>query len=175
MIWISSAGKALNNWARRSEQQGFTLIEMIGVIVLIGLILGLVTPFALDTLGHAESKASLQSLVSTLHSARTRSIAMKTPLTFQGDLGQGRYWLGDAETKEIYQSGRLAPDSRFLEFSNGNDSFRKGYFVITFFPTGSTSGGTIHLRLETAEKKQNGHYSLIVDPVTGKTRVYHET
>ena len=174
MIWILSAGKAFNNRSRRYEE-AFTLIEMIGVIVLIGLILGLVVPFALDTLERVQSKASLQSVVAILHSARTRAIATKTPLVFQGDFEQGRYWVGDAASQEIYTSGRLAPDDRFLEFSDGGDTLHRGFFVIRFFPTGSTSGGTIHLQLGSPKDEQARRYLLTVDPVTGKARVRRET
>jgi general secretion pathway protein G len=48
----------------RADQRGFTLIEVLVVLVLLGLILGLVAPRALDFLGRGQSQAAKLQITS---------------------------------------------------------------------------------------------------------------
>lgn len=173
MTSISSAGKIL----KRSNplcfrERGFTLIEMVSVIALIGLFMALVTPFVMTTLDRIQSDSSVRELASTLAFARSQAVATKTSLVFQGDLDQNQYWVTDPNTEENSEVMELDRNIQFREFDDGEESLRKGTFSVTFYPLGNTSGGTILLEPSDAEADAPS-FELTIDPVTGKPYLQH--
>ena len=173
MTWISSAGKtSKGNKSRRGPQSGFTLIEMIAVLALIGLILILATPLALSTLDRIKNDSSARKMVASLASVRSQAVAIKSVFEFQGDLDKHRYWVHDPETEENFDSVQLGPGIRFREFQYGDEAYSEGIFSIAFFPLGNTSGGTIILETTDTED-ESSVFLLTVDPVTGKPYLQH--
>jgi general secretion pathway protein H len=112
---------------RRREECGFTLLEMIVVLVVLGLVLGLVI-----TRGPAHSQrldvdAAAREVTGAMRLARSRAIAEDRIVTVV--FGQGGFRL-DQE----------AP----VDWSN--DVFAAGDRAIHFSPDGGSSGGRIVLR-----------------------------
>ncbi len=173
MTWILSAGKTLRkNKSLSFRESGFTLIEMVSVLVLILLFLGLVTPFVMTTLDRIQGDSSVRKLASMLASARSQAVATKTSLVFQGDLDQNQYWVIDPKTEESSEVIELDRMIQFLEFSDGEESLRDGIFSVTFYPLGNTSGGTILLEPSNADADAPS-FALTVDLVTGKPYLQH--
>ena len=173
MTWILSAGKTLRkNKSLGFRESGFTLIEMVSVLVLILLFLGLVTPFVMTTLDRIQGDSSVRKLVSMLASARSQAVATKTSLVFQGDLDQNQYWVIDPKTEESSEVIELDRMIQFLEFNDGEESLRDGIFSVTFYPLGNTSGGTILLEPSNADADAPS-FALTVDLVTGKPYLQH--
>jgi prepilin-type N-terminal cleavage/methylation domain-containing protein len=168
MTWISSAGKTLRgNSSLRFRESGFTLIEMISVLVMIGLFMALVTPFVMTTLDRIQEDSSAHKLVSMLASVRSKAVATKTSLVFQGDLDQNQYWVNDPETEKNSEIMELDRTIQFREFNDGEESWDHGIFSVTFYPLGSTSGGTILLKPQDTDTDAPS-FLLTIDPVTGK-------
>ena len=153
-----------------SRESGFTLIEAIAVLVIIGLFLSLVTPFAMTTLDRIQGNSSVRKLVSILASARSQAVATKTPLVFQGDLDRNQYWVTDLRTEASSEVIKLDRMIQFHEFSDGEESLHSGIFSVTFYPLGSTSGGTILLESSDTDAPS---FLLTIDPVTGKPYLQH--
>lgn len=169
MTRISSAGRALKkNKPLGVREKGFTLIELIAVIVMIGLLLGLVTPMVMTTLDRIQSDSSVRKIVSMLASARSQAVASKTSYVFQGDLDRDRYWVTDPATEDSSEVIQLDRMIQFQEFLDGETSFSEGIFSVTFYPLGNASGGTILLEPAGAEADAPS-FALTIDPVTGKS------
>jgi hypothetical protein len=61
----------------------------------------------------------------------------------------------------------LAREIFISEFTNGEDVISDGDFSITFYPQGSTSGGSI-LLVPTDEDYSENWYRIVLDPATGR-------
>jgi len=156
----------------RFRESGFTLIEMISVLVLVTLLFGLVTPFIMTTLDRIQGDSSVRQLASTLASTRSQAVASKTLLVFQGDLDQNQYWVTDPKTEDSSEVMELDRMIQFREFDDGEASWHEGIFSVTFYPLGSTSGGTILLEPADADADAPS-FLLTIDPVTGKPYLQH--
>jgi prepilin-type N-terminal cleavage/methylation domain-containing protein len=173
MTSILSAGKILRkSKPHRSRESGFTLIEIVSVMVLIGLFMALVTPFVMTTLDRIQGESSVRKLASMLASARSQAVAAKTSFVFQGNLDQNQYWVIDPKTEESSEVMELDRMIQFREFSDGEDSWQEGVFSVTFYPLGSTSGGTIFLEPSDSDADAPS-FALTIDPVTGKPYIQH--
>jgi prepilin-type N-terminal cleavage/methylation domain-containing protein len=76
----------------RADDRGFTLIEMVAVMVVIGLIFTLVLPqFRART--HADLKRSAMKLAATIEHVFYQSVFRHETLRLHYDLAQSRYWL----------------------------------------------------------------------------------
>ena len=173
MTWILSVGKTLKKSKPQSiRESGFTLIEMVSVLVMIGLFLSLVTPSIMSTLDRIQADSSARKVTSMLASARSQAISTKTTLVFQGNLDQNQYWVIDPKTEESSEVMKLDRTVRFRAFEDGEKSLQGGIFSVTFYPLGSTSGGTILLE-PTDSDAEAPSFLLTIDPVTGKPYLQH--
>jgi prepilin-type N-terminal cleavage/methylation domain-containing protein len=158
---------------RRVEtgEDGFTLLELTLVLILIGLFAALTVPYVTQALDRVQAGAEVRKIASSLRAARSEAIAQKRLLTFHGDLSQNTYWLSGPPGTEAPQKQRqLGQPVHFSEFSNHNESQTEGGFLIRFFPLGNASGGSI--RMETnASRKEKLTYEIHIDPVTGTPRI----
>ena len=141
-------------------------------MVLIGLFLSLVTPFVMTTLERIQADSSARKVTSLLASARSQAIATKSSLVFQGSLDQHRYWVVDPETEKSSEVRELDRTIQFSGFDGGEGAQREGIFSVTFYPLGSTSGGTILLEPTDADSDAPS-FLLTIDPVTGKPYLQH--
>ena len=173
MTSILSAGKTLREIKSLcSRESGFTLIEMVSVLVLVVLLLGLVTPFVMTTLDRIQGNSSVRKLASVLASVRSQAVAAKTSLVFQGNLDQNQYWVINPKTEESSEVMELDRMIQFREFNDGEASWHDGIFSVVFYPLGNTSGGTILLEPSDADADAPS-FALTIDPVTGKPYLQH--
>ena len=173
MTSILSAGKTLRkNKSPCFQESGFTLIEMVSVLIMIGLLMALVTPLLMTTLDRIQSDSSARKVMSMLASARSQAVATKTSLVFQGNLDQNQYWVIDPKTEKTSEVMELDRMIQFRGFDDGEESWRGGIFSVTFYPLGNTSGGTILLEPSDADSDAPS-FALTIDPVTGKPYLNH--
>jgi prepilin-type N-terminal cleavage/methylation domain-containing protein len=173
MIWILSAGRTLKeNKSQSFRESGFTLIEMVSVLVMIGLFMSLVTPSVMATLDRIQADSSVRKVTSMLASARSQAVATKTSLVFQGDLDQNQYWVTDPKTEKNSEVMHLGSTIQFREFDDGEESWNRGFFSVTFYPRGNTSGGIILLEPSDTDTDAPS-FLLTIDPVTGKPYLQH--
>ena len=137
----SPDGKSVRGAIRPGSRcrTGFTLIEMIVVLVVVGLILGLVMargPMRSRTL---ETRAAARAIAQSLRDARARAIAANHPVEFTLDLGRHSFRVDAGAANE------LPP---WLGLSVGTvpgGSFDNRIAGIRFAPDGSSSGGQIEV------------------------------
>ncbi|MBC8285303.1 MAG: GspH/FimT family pseudopilin [Nitrospinae bacterium] len=155
---------------RLSENNGFTLLELILVLFLMGLIAGLVLPFVVSTLDRVKLQSEARQIASALQFARSEAITKKTLFTFNANIDQNQYWLAIPKEKEVTQSKTLSDSVRIRDYQGTEDILTDGNFIINFYPRGNSSAGTIHLQSSIAES-DTPVYAIIIDPITGKPKI----
>ena len=169
MIRTSSPGKAWNI-PRAEGRAGFTLLEMVLVLVLAGLVAGLALPVLSATLERTKRNASVREITSALRYARSKAVSSKTPVAFKAQFEEQRFWLEDLRTGKKSPVKSLHREIRFREFNNGEGQREDGIASIVFYPRGNASGGALVLQ-GTRREEAEPLVEIRVDPVTGSPKV----
>ena len=138
-------------------QAGFTLLELMGVLLLMALFLGLALPGLLRSWERESNRATLREFATTLRTARSEAVTRGVKLRLFLNLKTGRYRM-EGSTQEGALTGVSLTDAQ-LVWQNPEKS--QGY--IAFYGDGSTSGGKLALVEPTGRR-----YLLEVEPITGK-------
>ena len=169
LTWILSVGKTLNK-SHASGKDGFTLLELILVLFLMGLMAGIVLPFVVSTLDRVKLQSEARQISSALQFARSEAITKKTLFTFNADIDNNQYWLATPKEKEVTQTKTLDETVKIKNYQGAEETVSDGTFIINFYPRGNSSAGTIHLQSSIAESDELV-YAITIDPITGKPRV----
>lgn len=119
---------------------GFTLIELMVVLVIMGLMLGLVLqhgPLHSPTL---QARAAATQVAQGLRSARARAIALNRPVTFSLDLADHSFRVDGAAPQMLPAALQLA-----VLTVAGKAGRQQNIGSISFAPDGSSTGGRIEL------------------------------
>jgi prepilin-type N-terminal cleavage/methylation domain-containing protein len=157
---------------RNSQLYGFTLIELMVVIVVLGVIMSLVIP-RLGELGEANLKRSARHLTGMIRFLRDDAQAKKKVYRLRFDVQGGRYWAEvlDQTTNKTMEFKRLQSAMTTEGSLAGATSFRDvhagshpddPYIQIT--PDGWVENTLIHLR-----DGDNKDFTLRVKPLMGDT------
>ena len=154
--------------------RGFTLIELMIVIVVLGVMLMLVIP-RLGELGEANLKRSARHLTGMIRFLRDEAQAKKvSQLRLRFDVTEGKYWVEWCEpvlnttnceikrySSAMATEGTLSGQTTFRDIkvpSHPDDPY------IEFTPEGWVERALIHLR-----DGEGRDFTLIVNPLTGNT------
>jgi type II secretion system protein H len=168
-IRILSAGRTLNSDIY-GDQNGFTLLELVLVLVLMGLIAGLTLPFVVSTLDRIKLQSEVRQIASALQFARSEAISKKTLFTFNIDINKNQYWLAIPKHEEITQSKQLDETVQIIDYKRADETLTEGTLMILFYPLGNSSGGTLRFK-SLDDKKEENIYAVIIDPITGKPTI----
>jgi general secretion pathway protein H len=176
----------------RRNHRGFTLLELIIVLIIISLVSAFVVPKLTGPLSNLDLKTASKNISSSLRYIRSHAAAEKTTYVALFDFDQNRLVLANATTsplaREDFQiSNRAAfdraladpPDSekerpggvKTYKLPDGvslaravsrEGDFSSGLFRIFFFPGGGSSGGEI-----TVANERGRQYRINVDFITG--------
>ncbi len=156
------------------KSEGFTLIELTIIIVILGVMLSLIIP-RLGEIGEANLKRSARHLTGMIRFLRDESQATKAVYRLRFDVQEGRYW---AEVMSLTSDQTV----EFLKYSSamgsegslsGQTTFRDVKVAghpddpyIQFTPDGWVESALIHLR--NGEEKD---FTLLVNPLMGTTEL----
>lgn len=123
---------------RRAGQQGFTLLEILVVLVIGVLLVTLVPPLLSGMSGATELRGAARQLAAGLRNARNEAVTRQREAILTLDLAQRRFAVS-GDPREITLPDGLAlklytARSELLDAATGN---------IRFFPDGSSTGGAI--------------------------------
>jgi general secretion pathway protein H len=141
-------------------ERGFTLIELIVVVLIIGLVLVLVPGNLWRPQAGLEVKVAARALADGLRRTRSDALASNRERVFTVDVAERRFRPGqDRPLESLNRTLALGLDtarSELLDAASGQ---------IRFFPDGSSTGGRIRLTM------QGQHAAVEVDWLTGQVAI----
>jgi general secretion pathway protein H len=162
------------------NNKGFSLIEMVIVLVIASFIMAMITPSLFKSLAGLEQRTSINKLVTTLRYARSQAVTLKQAYQVYLDLNEYSYWLAPVESsdsassstraKEIEVPATAIPLEAQLKIEKvlrgPKKEITSGVATIVFYPRGDSSGGEIILR-----DGDNVLHTIVVDPITGRVKL----
>ena len=144
------------------SQRGFTLLELLVVMVIIGVVLALVPGFMLRGQPGLDVDVAARAVADALREARSEAVLQNRDQLFALDVEERLFRVGeqrapvqmDRSIEVTFQTAR----SELMSDKIGQ---------IRFFPDGSATGGRIGLTLD------GRHVEVVVDWLTGLVSVNH--
>jgi len=168
-----------NPQIRCGTSSGFSLLELLVVILLISLISALVMPRMAASLPGVQLKSTARAVAASLRYARSKAVFESTPYVAIFDHTQRLLAVEPVEEpiesaeldklREILNTSRVyeLPDGiEFAAFNNSDADQDRDLFSILFFPRGDSTGGKIVL-----QNLRGNQYALTVDPITGAVEI----
>ena len=143
----------------RRGSAGFTLVEIMVVMVIIALIMGLVGTSMSRSISAAEARAASRDLVASLRYTRARAIIDKAEQVFLVDTESRSYQAPGRDKVELPEGVDLTITTATSELVSDAVS------GIRFFPDGGSTGGHIELTVNKREYRVN------VAWLTGETQL----
>jgi general secretion pathway protein H len=142
---------------------GFTLLEILIVLVIITLLLAVVPPMLSGALGTVQLRAAARDLAAGLGRARSAAIASQQEATLVVDV-ESRSYQVSGERQALQLPDHVAV--KLFTAKSELESDSKG--AIRFFPDGSSTGGRVTL------SHGDLAYLVDVDWLTGRVRILEE-
>ena len=149
---------------------GFTLLELILVLLLMGLIAGLTLPFVGSTLDRITLQSEVRQIASAILFARSEAVSRKTIFTFNINTETNQYWLEVPKEKEVTQSKQIDETVKIIGFDTNDETKTEGIFQILFYPRGNSSGGVLRIK-SMDDKEESNVYAVSIDPITSKPEI----
>lgn len=147
----------MSGGAGRRGRSGFTLVELVVVLVLAAGLVALVLPSLTGTLDSARLRGGASQVRATLALARSLAAHGGRARTVVIDLDRGEYGISGEKGKRALPGG-----IRFSLVRVGERESREGEASIRFFPDGSS--GEAEIRLLSAGETG---IRVLVEPLTG--------
>lgn len=144
--------------AAGSEARGFTLMELLVVLVIAGLALSMVGPAFQRMLPGVGLEAETRTLAAMLRHARSQAILSGVPASISRDEASGGLRLSYRATPYVLPKGLQ------VTLEGGPNAVNSGAAVqILFYPRGDSSGGSLTLKREEGESR-----IIVVDWLSGR-------
>ena len=134
---------------KRDQVRGFTLVEIMVVMVIIALVLGLVATSMSRSISGAEARAASRKLVASLRYTRARAIIDKQEHVFQVDTENRSYQAPGRKQINLPEGVDVTITTARSEVTSESVS------GIRFFPDGGSTGGHIELLVNGREYRVN--------------------
>lgn len=140
--------------------RGFTLFEMLVVLVVLGLLLSIVTPRIGDGGQALEARAATRQIAASLRQARSDAVLTNRAVRFTLDTDKNRYAIGpEGEWRNLPRSVAFEIETARSEITD------EAVAAVRFFPDGSATGGRVTVRSEA------GAYHVMLDWLTGSVTI----
>jgi type II secretion system protein H len=150
---------------RTQRSEGFTLLELILVVLVVALAVGISYPSFSRGTAAVQLRTSARDVMNTLRYARERAITEQQTFIVSADPESGRFVMTD-EVGDGARTYALPREVRIERLSLGGEPFREGVFAVRFLPNGSAAAAEIQLR-----SASGGVLRVVTDTVTGGARI----
>ncbi|HYB98070.1 MAG TPA: prepilin-type N-terminal cleavage/methylation domain-containing protein [Candidatus Limnocylindrales bacterium] len=146
------------------RQRGFTLFEVVVVVVIIGVIAALVVPSMNSGWRQGAVRRSVRTFISASRAASAKAVSTRKAVGLSVYEQDGRFGIEGGE-----QTFELPGFAEFGAIEGGREGEAEDEIVFDFFPTGASVGGSVEIEFEVAGGRQA--YVLIFDPLIGRLRI----
>ncbi len=147
----------MNGSAPATRPAGFTLVELLVVLVLAAVVLGLVGTSISRSVSSAEMRAAAHKMAASMRYTRTRAILDKEEQVFVVDTENRTYLAPKREAVELPEGMELELTTARSELTSENVG------GIRFYPDGGSTGGFVRLAANGQE------YRIKIAWLTGET------
>jgi len=149
LVWL----KRRMGEAEPRARSGYTLLELMVVIAILGVIAGMTVPLFRETFSRMQAGGIVQDFILTLRTAHERSVFRQEKQDFVIDFEKGKYWFESLQqgkySKKLKKRAvevRTLPD-RFefllVYLPNADEVERKKKLRLSFFPDGTAIDAVI--------------------------------
>jgi len=152
---------------------GFTMVELLVVLFLLGLMMALTIPAFTKTLRSLKAKSTVRKIVSALKYARSEAVFKQVPQIVHFDRDNNLFWLGKdrkVSASEDIKVVKLPPEIYIKDLERMDRARDSESNSIWFYSDGSSSSGIITVVDREIEKS----YRISVDFFTGLPKVAYE-
>ncbi len=148
--------------------RGFTLIEILLVMVIILIATGVSVPLFRGTFKSAQMTSAVRSTVRTARYARSIAVLKQEECTLSFKEGLITITCGGTNSAEPEVSRRLPDDIKISAFENlaGMDKNSDGVHTVRYYPAGMNDGFKL-----TLSDDKNRRSTVVCNPISGKTTV----
>ena len=139
----------MNSSSKVHQVRGFTLVELLVVMVIIALVLGLVATSLSRSISGAESRQAARKVVAALRYTRTQAILTHSEQVFLVDVEERRYQAPGRDPVVLPEGVEIRLTSARSEQTS------ESVGGIRFFPDGGSTGGRIDLFVNEREYTVN--------------------
>ena len=165
-----------NSKDRLQKNAGFTLIELIVVMTLMGLMLFFTLPRLGDNPFLADSKQSSRWLIRKVQSLRESAIRDQKQYSLHFDLGSGRIWETnesmspeDIEDAALNSSYSLPDELRILDIEYPQEGkIYTGQTEIKFYRAGYTDKALVHMQ------EGDSYLSFLIEPFLSNVQFFED-
>lgn len=165
----------------RTKECGFSLVELLGVLVVLGLIAGVAAVSWYSSLPRAQLNTCVRELSDHVHGARADAIARNLEYRIYYNLDEDTYWvetpfsieggIARGDDEKLTVSHTSLPDTvSFYETTIDGESYSDGIVFVRFDPLGASSDHTIVLYQDLFER----YYTMEVLALTGLVRFHDD-
>jgi len=158
-----------------TNYKGYTLIELIVVIVLIGIMMTLSVPRFRDTVLTDNLKGSSRKLVGLINSLREDAVREQKSYNLNFDLETNRFWVDSSSMSQeklfnvSEKAEALPPDVHIIDIWYQQEEKKvSGVASIRFSKKGYVQPSAIHLG-----EKDGRKFTLELTPFLGKVKLYN--
>lgn len=125
--------------------RGFTFVEVIIVLIILGMAAALTLPFVGRSLDSIRNRAAVRRVASFLNNSRLKSVNKALPVEVVYDFDSRSFsqnFVDEKGEKSVYE---LPKGIRVVSIERNGESIEEGDVSIFFYPLGDSSGASILL------------------------------
>ncbi|MEM7623550.1 MAG: type II secretion system protein [Planctomycetota bacterium] len=156
---------------------GFTLVELIAVLVIVGVLAGLALPRAAQSASYHDASGAAREAAAVLNRERAEAVALGEAREIMFDADAGSYRVTLEASGSVVRRGAFSADMRLARFTSGDDGSTASGFVFDAWGRPRFTG-TGRLALTSARSSGRVRFtagahraSAVLDDITGLTRV----
>ena len=140
------------------NKRGFTLIEVMIVMIILASLTGLVAPVFKDSLQHMRAENAIRDLQAACSYAQSRAVTDSAEVRLNIDHKAGRYWisrayLNDEDEVEFVPLSEMdfpvttLPDTIVLSKPKARFDRKQKFYYVAFYPEGLCESAKLALKL----------------------------